>query len=62
VGVEPAIGRQGTARHQGGGNEIEPIAVAVITIERALEEANDSLAFSGKNYSILAIMRDDKIK
>lgn len=61
LGVEPATGWIWTIWYQWDGCEIEPLVAVALSPERALEEAHYSLASAGEGYSILGLMRDDKL-
>ena len=61
IEVETATGWVWTIWYQWDGCEIEPMSAAALTPEQALEEAHYSLSIAGEDYSILGLMRDDKI-
>jgi hypothetical protein len=59
--VEPATGWSWTIWYQWDGYEIEPLFAVALTPEQALKEAHYSLSIAGEDYSILGLLRDDKI-
>jgi hypothetical protein len=59
--VEVATGWSWTIWYQWDGHEIEPMIAVALTPERALEEAHYSLSVGGEDYTIIGLMRDDKI-
>ncbi len=60
--VELAIGWTWTIWYQWDGHEIEPMNVVALSPERAIEETHFSLSDAGEDYSILGLMRDDKLR
>lgn len=62
IEVEPAIGWQWTIWYQWDGRDIEPMIAVALTVEKAIEEAHFSLSSDGENYTILGLIRDDKLR
>lgn len=61
VEVEPAIGWIWTIWYQWDGHETEHMVAVALTPEQAIKEAHNSLSSGGEDYSIVGLMRDDKL-
>ncbi|MEZ5742919.1 MAG: hypothetical protein R3D89_04100 [Sphingomonadaceae bacterium] len=60
--IEPAVGWIWTVWYQWDDCEIEAMAAVALTVEMAIEEAHFSLSVAGEDYTILGLMRDDKLE
>jgi hypothetical protein len=61
VDVKPAIGWKWIVWYQWDGEEVEAMLLVALTAERAFEEARYSPDLAGVDYSIVGVVRDDKI-